>query len=304
MFSAPPLIKTEIFARVPDSLRIRSRKSGRPGPHRECFLEGPTFDRAGNLYCVDIPWGRIFRVSPRGEFDVVTEYDGEPNGLKFHEDGRIFIADRARGLLALDPASGAVTSLLERPFFERFKGLNDLVFSSKGDLYFTDQGESGLHDPTGRLFCLRTGGRLDLLLDNVPSPNGLALTPDESVLYVAATRANSIWRVPLTLMPGGGITRVGVFVHLSGGTGPDGMAMDEAGSLVVAHIGLGCAWVFSHRGEPIARIESCAGDLLTNMAYGGGDRRTLYLTESESGTILTARLETPGLPLYGDGSLR
>ena len=60
--------------------------------------------------------------------------------------------------MLLDPRSGKVEALLDRPHGERFKGLNDLVFAKNGDLYFTDQGESGLHDPPGRLYRLRAGG--------------------------------------------------------------------------------------------------------------------------------------------------
>lgn len=300
MFKAPPVVRTEVFALIPETMRIRGQTPRRPGPHRDSFLEGPAFDTQGNLYCVDIAWGRILRVSPEGHFDVVAQYDGEPNGLAFHRDGRLFIADHALGLLTMDPATAVVTPLLDRPHRQRFKGLNDLVFASNGDLYFTDQGESGLQDASGRLYRLRRDGGLDCLLDGIPSPNGLALVPDESVLLLAVTRANAIWRVPLTLMPGGGITRVGTFVQMSGGTGPDGMAMDRAGSFVVAHIGLGCAWLFDPRGEPRARIESCAGALVSNVAFGGLDRRRVYLTESESGSILTATLDQPGLVLFGD----
>lgn len=302
MFAAPPVIRTQVFAALPEALRIRDRTYTRPGPYRDCFLEGPAFGRDGALYCVDVAWGRILRVSPEGGFDVVADYDGEPNGLAFHRDGRLFVADHARGLLVLDPASGIVSTLLDRPRFQRFKGLNDLLFASNGDLYFTDQGESGLQNPDGFLYCLRADGRLECLLDNIPSPNGLALTPDESVLLLAVTRANAIWRVPLTLMPGGEITRVGLAVQLSGGTGPDGMAMGADGSYAVAHIGLGCVWLFSSRGEPLARIESCAGAMISNVAYGGTDRRTLFMTESESGSILTATLNVPGMRLFGDHS--
>jgi len=300
MFAAPPVIPTNVFAALPKALRIRDRTYTRPGPYRDSFLEGPAFARDGTLYFVDVAWGRILRLSPEGRIDVVADYDGEPNGLAFHRDGRLFIADHARGLLVLDPASGVVSTLLDRPRLQRFIGLNDLLFASNGDLYFTDQGESGLQNPDGSLYCLRADGRLECLLVNIPSPNGLALTPDESVLLLAVTRANAIWRVPLTLMPGGGITRVGLAVQLSGGTGPDGMAMGVDGSYAVAHIGLGCAWLFSSRGEPLARIESCAGVMISNVAYGGTDRRTLFMTESESGSILTATLDVPGLRLFGD----
>src|SRR5690606_37819119 len=102
---------------------------------------------------------------------------------------------------------------------EGFKGVNDLFFAANGDLYFTDQGQTGLQDPTGRLFRLRADGRLDCLLDNVPSPNGLVMNLEETALYLAVTRANAIWRVPL--LRDGGTTKVGNFVQLTGGWGPD-----------------------------------------------------------------------------------
>ena len=80
-----------------------------------------------------------------------------------------------------------------------------------------------------------------------------------------------------------------MFIQLSGGLGgPDGLAMDEAGGLVVAHAGLGTVWLFDRLGQPIARVQSCAGLMTTNIAYGGADRRTLYITKSETGAILCA----------------
>jgi gluconolactonase len=296
VYAAPPVIDTEIFARVPDELRAKENPRLQSGIPRDCFLEGPSFDRGGNLYVTNIPYGQVFQVSPDGTFSSVVTYDGEPNGLKIHKNGRIVIADHKLGLLMYDPPTTRLTVLLDRPRHERFKGLNDLVFANSGDLYFTDQGESGMHDPTGRLWRLRPDGRLDLLLDNVPSPNGLVLTPDESILYLAVTRANAVWRVPLS--PEGLIGRVGVFIQMSGGTGPDGMAMDEEGNLAVCHVGMGSVWLFSKLGRPTAEIRSCAGLGTTNAAFGGPERKTLYITESETGSILRADLSVAGKLMY------
>jgi gluconolactonase len=297
VFAAPPVIETAVFARVPDALRAHHNPRQQSGVERDCFIEGPSFDRDGNLYIVNIPYGQIFRVSPQGEFAVVATYDGEPNGLKIHRDGRLFIADHKHGLMVCDPRNGGkVETFLDRPRRERFKGLNDLVFAHNGDMYFTDQGETGLHDPTGRLWRLRRDGRLQLLLDNVPSPNGLVLTPHENILYLAVTRGNAVWRVPLH--PDGTIGRVGIFIQLSGGTGPDGMAMDAEGNLAVCHVGMGSVWLFSRVGRPLFEIRSCAGHATTNAAFGGPDGKVLYITESETGSILRARLETPGLKLF------
>ena len=301
MFPPPAVIETELFAELPASFR-RPRATAwsdanRGGLPLHSFLEGPSFDRDGNLYVTDIPFGRVFRVSPQGGFTLVAEYDGEPNGLKIHRDGRIFITDYKHGILLLDPASGKVVPVLERRWTERFKGVNDLFFAANGDLYFTDQGQTGLHDPTGRVYRLTPAGRLDLLAGTVPSPNGIVADPDETVLFVAATRGNCIWRLPL--LADGGTSKVGLFIQLSGGLGgPDGLAIDEAGNLAVAHVGLGAVWLFDRLGQPLYRVRSCAGLLTTNIAYGGADRTALYITESASGSILRAAMPVPGRRMF------
>ncbi|MGE0501956.1 MAG: SMP-30/gluconolactonase/LRE family protein [Rhizobiaceae bacterium] len=301
MFEAPPRIEATVVARVPEVLRIRRRRSPwaethRPGAVTDCFLEGPSFDRDGNLYMVDVAWGRILMMSPSGVFSVVTEYDGSPNGLKIHADGRIFVADFARGLLQLDPAGGLVRTIVDSYEGKPFHGLNDLHFASNGDLYFTDQGLSGLQDPFGRVFRLRADGRLDLVLDRVPSPNGLVLDRAERTLFVNVTRDNAVWRVPMHR--DGSAYKVGAFIRLSGGMGPDGLAMDSDGNLAVAHIGLGCVWLVGATGEPMLRVQSPAGRMTTNVAFGGQDNRTLFITESETGCILAAELPVPGHPMF------
>lgn len=300
MYAPAEIIETTVFARVPEMLRKTGLRPAwfddRPFASTHSFLEGPAFDRQGNLYCVDMPYGRIFRIAPDGAFTVAAEYAGHPNGLRIHRDGRIFIADRSRGLMVLEP-SGSVRVIAEGPAGGRFLGLNDLIFAQNGDLYFTDQGETGLENPAGAVYCLRRDGRLELVLAGIPGPNGLALNADDSVLYLNVSRANAVWTVPFgrDRRP----KRVSVFLQLSGSTGgPDGIAVDQEGGLAVAHSGLGTVWLFSRVGEPLYRIRSCAGARTTNIAYGGADRRTLYITESHSGTILQARLPVPGKPLY------
>lgn len=302
MFKAPPEIGTEVFARIPNQYRKFGQLSqerilaGKGSPKTDSYIEGPAFDRDGNLYIVDIAFGLIYQINPQGQVKLLVEYDGEPNGLKIHRDGRIFVADHKNGLMLFDPASGSVKPFIERFKTESFKGLNDLVFSKQGKLYFTDQGQSGLQDPSGRVFCLDMQGNLGCLLNNVPSPNGIALNPAENFLYIAATRANSVWRA--MLLPDGSITRVGNFIQLSGGSGPDGLAVDQEGNLYVAHAGLGSVWKFSAQGEPLLRIRSCAGMMTTNLAFGGKDNQDLFITESESGSILRVRMDTPGLTLF------
>lgn len=301
LLQPPQVRETEVFTRLPERFRrtgVRSRwaDANRGGQPTDSFLEGPVFDAAGRLYVTDIPFGRIFSIDAQGEWEQVAEWDGEPNGAKFMNERELLVTDYRNGLMAVDVVSGAVRPFLERRNSERFKGVNDLVFDRHGNLYFTDQGQTGLHDPSGRLYRLRPDGRLELLLDNVPSPNGVALSPDERVLYLAVTRGNQVWRVPL--LDDGSVSKVSAFFTSYGPSGPDGLAVDEAGRVIVANPGLGHAWVLNHRAEPEIVLRSAAGTSLTNLAFGGPDRKTLYCTESVTGTVLRATLETAGLPIH------
>ena len=300
MFAAPEAIAAEVFAELPaEHRKIRhsrwsdARRGGRP---IHSFLEGPSFDRKGNLYFTDIPFGRIFRASPAGKVELVAEYDGEPNGLKIRADGRIFITDYRNGIMALDPASGTVTPVLARHYTEHLRGVNDLFFAANGDMYFTDQGRTGHQDPTGRVYRVTAAGRLECLLSSGINPNGVVTNLDESVLYVGMTNANAVWHI--ALMPDGGVTAVGTILQLSGGIGPDGLALTADGGLVVAHPGMGAVWVFSRRGEPLYRINSCGSDLVTNIAFGGPDMKSLYMTDSGNGQILVAKVPVAGRPMH------
>lgn len=300
MFAQPEPIATEIFADLPAAFRqVRhsrwsdARRGGKP---IHSFLEGPSFGRDGNLYFTDIPFGRIFRASPDGRVELVAQYDGEPNGLKIRADGRIFITDYRNGIMELDPASGAVKPVLGRHYTEHFRGVNDLFFAANGDMYFTDQGRTGHQDPTGGVYRVTAAGRLEKILSCGINPNGVVTNLDESVLYVGMTNANAVWH--LGLMPDGGVTAVGTMIQMSGGIGPDGLALTADGGLVVAHPGMGAVWVFSRRGEPLYRVNSCGSDLVTNIAFGGPDMKTLYITDSGNGQILAARLPVAGRLLH------
>jgi gluconolactonase len=306
MYQQPAPVPADLFTRLPDSFRKPRRTAwgdiNAAGAELDCFLEGPAFDRSGSLYVTDIPFGRIFRISPQGEWTQVAEYDGWPNGLKIHRDGRIFITDYKRGVVLLDPASGKVTPLIETVKSEGFKGVNDLFFAASGYLYFTDQGQTGLHDPTGRVYRYDTAGRLTCLVDTVPSPNGLVMNRNETALYVGVTRANAIWRVPL--MPDGTASKVGLFIQMSGGHGgPDGLALDQEGGLLVCHIGTG-VWRFDALGRPTHQVDGQHELFCTNIAFGGPANRSLFMVISraaegiDAGSILRAEMPVAGKRMF------
>lgn len=303
MFRPPVEIETKVFADVNAEFGIHDRDSEWAKllfdrPNTPSFLEGPSFDRAGNLWLVDVAHGRLFQITPEGDISCDAKYEGEPNGLAFHRDGYGVIADHYHGLMRFDPQSGDVTPLLVRQDNERFYGTNDLTYASNGDLYFTDQGVSDLLDRSGRVFCLRADGGLDLICDRLPSPNGLVLSADESHLFVGLTRDNAVWR--MRLEERGRAHQIGRFARLSGGTGPDGMALTAEGGILICHVGFGVVWVYGPTGEPLYRVNSCAGPLTTNCAFGGPDDRTLYITESSSGCVLTAELPVAGQKLFSN----
>src|SRR3954453_2283978 len=102
----PKLIPTEVFSAMPAEFRRNVRTewadANRPGAATDCFIEGPSFDASGNLYIVDIPVGRIFRILPAGKWTLAIEYDGRPNGLKIGRDGRFLVADYRHGIMEFD----------------------------------------------------------------------------------------------------------------------------------------------------------------------------------------------------------
>ena len=296
-FPLPETIPSKVFTRMPDRFRAPRRTLwadyNKAGAEVDSFLEGPAFDRAGNLYVTDIPNGRVFRIDRAGAWTQVAQYDGWPNGLKIAGDGRILITDYKLGLVTLDPDGGKITPHYTHIRSESFKGLNDLVIARNGDVYFTDQGQTGMQDPSGRVYRLTSDQRLERLLDTCPSPNGIALDPTESWLYVGLTRACQIWRMPLTR---DGVTgKVNVFAHTPGGmSGPDGVAVDEDGGVAFANPGHGCIWLLDRHGVPKFRVESCAGRSVTNLAYDPLDPNRLVFTDSDTGQVLEARVPVRG----------
>lgn len=291
-FPSPIELSTRVWSPLPDRFRDRRRTEwadgNRAGEAVDCFLEGPCFDAQGRLHVVDIPFGRVFRTDP---WEEVARWDGWPNGMKAAPDGTLLVADYRRGLLQVDPASGRITPAIATVMSESFKGLNDLTLHRDGSVLFTDQGQTGLQDPTGRVYRLHPDGRLDRLIDNGVSPNGLALNAAQTHLYVAMTRSAQIWR--FLLRPDAIVVKAQVFVQLPGGTtGPDGVAVDAHDRLFICDPGHGRIWVVDAHGQLRYAIKTCAGRMLTNCAFAP-DGRTLAITDSDTGSILACEVPPP-----------
>ena len=124
----------EVFTSLPRSFRRDTHSAwseARGSGPLHSFLEGPSFDRLGNLYCTDVCHGRIFRIDKRGHWELFADYGGQPNGLKIHQDGRIFVADAQYGILIFDPSTGERTSTWKGPEASLFQGVNDLYLLTR-----------------------------------------------------------------------------------------------------------------------------------------------------------------------------
>ncbi|KAI6808897.1 hypothetical protein KC332_g8474 [Hortaea werneckii] len=197
-FSPPPTITAKVHATLPDSLICREPSEwtgGFAGGYNDVFLEGPTVGTSDSVFVTDIPHGRILEVDEQGKFTECLKYDGEPNGMAVRKDGKFVVADYKQGMLLFDPETRTMSPLVTRWNLERFKGPNDVIVDSKENVYFTDQGQTSMTDQTGRVYRLCPDGRLDTLLTNGISPNGLVLSPDEKYLSITAQSPIDFWGV-------------------------------------------------------------------------------------------------------------
>ena len=222
------------LARMPERFRGRAcARHGRTpiaaGSRSIRFSKGPVVDGDGNLYVTDIPFGRIFRISPSLEWEFVAEYDGEPNGMKRLDDEH----SRRHRL----PQWADARAHRERQGQPAARAAQYGAFQGRQRPGLRFAGQSVFHRPgpdrectirPGRVYRLAPDGKLDTLIANAPSPNGVVLSPDEHFLYVAMTRGNCVWRMPL--FPDGSIGKAGQFFTSYGPSGPDGLAMDEIGA--------------------------------------------------------------------------
>lgn len=282
-----------LWSALPDDLHHRGTPSDwakmtRPGQTMHSFLEAAFFDAEHNLWLSDVPYGRVFRISPDGIWTQVHQIDGEPHAMRIAPDGRHIAVDYRHGLIAL---TGETTFDILSTGTPAFLGLSDMTYGPDGALWFTDSGRSSLSDPCGRVYRWQDGD-LRLVLACVPYSNGIAVSPDNAWVYVAATRANQVWKFA-TRLPDTGPPMVGTYLQLSGGLGPDGLACNAMGWLAVAQAQAGRAYVFDALGDPIAEVRLPRGLWTTSVTFDPNDPQRLLIVDAQFGGVFTCHIPTP-----------
>ena len=247
------------------------------------FTEGPVWDSAGFLYVSDEEQNKIYRVYLDGHKETLIAL-GDPDGNTFDQQQRLLdTASVLRAIIRVSP-DGKYTVLAERFEGQRFNSPNDLVIGPDGAIYFTDptldlpKGEKQ-ETPFQGVYRLGTDGSVHVLLKDMSQPNGLAFSPDGKRLYVDDSDRKDI---RVFDFPGGGTVsneRVfGMEVEPGEAGVPDGMRVDVAGNIYVT--GPKGIWVWDKEGQHIGTI--VMPEQPANLAWGGNDYRTLYITATHS----------------------
>ena len=264
------------------------------------LIEGPRVDADDNLYFSDVPNGGVYRLAPSGEVTVAIPKRRGVGGIALHADGGLVVGGRN-----ICHVSDGETRVL---FESDSLGFNDLMTDSSGRVIcgtirsdpFSDGGER----LSGEAYRIGLDGTVEEMYGDVSLTNGIGFSPDGSAIYHSDSTSHHLichdvegdrYVNRRAIVPAG-LSRPTLF-------NPDGLAVDEAGTIWVADFRAGCAIGLTPSGEVVERIEVPSA-MVTSLCFGGADQRDLYIvtadnTEdpSRAGTIFRTRVDTPGLPV-------
>ncbi len=251
-------------------------------------VEGPACDAAGNLYAVNFERDQtIGKVTPSGQATVFVELPGSSigNGIRFDRHGNMLIADYVNhNVLMVDMASREVRVFAHEP---RMNQPNDLAITASGILYVSDPNWQA---STGQIWKIDEDGRVTLLEDGMGTTNGIEVSPNEKTLYVNESIQRKIWTYDI--LPDGVVANKRLLIQFPD-FGMDGMRCDAAGRLFVTRYDKGTVAVVSAQGAVLREIP-LTGRKPTNIAFGGPDGKTCYVTLADRGNIEVFRSDVPG----------
>jgi gluconolactonase len=244
------------------------------------LTEGPAIDREGNLFFTDIPNNRIHRAGSDGKVSVFKENSGAANGLMFGPDGKLYACQNGRKRIVAYTMSGDESVIAE--------GVesNDLAITTRGEIYFTDP-------PNKRVWFIDAKGSKRVVHEGIQFPNGVALSPDQSLLLVADYAERWVWS--FQIQPDGGLSNGQPFYRMEIGESfrsfSDGMTVDTLGYLYVA-TGEGLQ-VCDQPGRVVGILNKPQPGPLTNVVFGGPDMKTLYVTAGDK--VFRRRMRRQGV---------
>ena len=273
-----------------------------------CFFEGPAVDESGNVFFSDIAGNRILKMTPRGEVSVFRADSGRTNGNAFDAQGRLISCEGfglgpggRRRIVRTDMKTGKITVLTERYQGKRYNSPNDVCVDEKGRIWFTDPrygDRAGMEMDVEGVYRIDPDGRVARVLSqpSVQKPNGIAVAPDSKTLYMVDSNDQrggnrKIWA--FNISPKGEVSDRRLVFDFRQGRGGDGIRVDMKGNLWVAagirtprppgevtDVPQG-VYVLSPQGKLLGRVP-IPEDYVTNLAFGGPGRKTLYVTAGTS----------------------
>lgn len=276
------------------------------------FTEGPLWHPDGYWLFVDIRRTVIHKLVPGGPAEVYRDNSGGSNGLTFDLQGRLIVCEGDNRQMARREPDGNYTPIAQRVDGKRINRPNDVVCRSDGSIYFTDPpgrltpeelelGYNGVHR-------IAPDGTVSVATRETEYPNGLAFSPDESVLYVAITRLDDHctdekergevcthqFIRAFDVAPDGSLSNNRVFANMHSAEDgvPDGMKVDVEGRIFCT--GAEGCWVFDAHGNHLGIIR--LPEIPANCAWGGPDNRTMLFTARTS--VYSMRMKTPGTPIH------
>ena len=292
------------------------------------FPEGPVAMPDGSVLLVEIQRKTLTRIDASGVKHTVATLGGGPNGAAIGPDGRCYVCNNggfkfrtANGLTfpglapddyaggwieAVDLATGRSEVLYRSCGEIPLRGPNDLVFDQHGGMWFTDHGKTMKRTrDRGAVFYARPdGSMIRQVIFPLDGPNGIGLSPDDCILYVAESFSGRLWAFDID--GPGEVRKVNgalpwergrLLATLPGYSIPDSLAIDAAGNVCVADIPHGGISVIAPDGALLEQ-HPLPDIFPTNICFGGPDLRTAYITLSSSGKLVSMRWPRPGLPLH------
>lgn len=251
-------------------------------------IEGPAVDRDGNLYAVSYQRQHtIGRVTPSGETSLFLELpEGSTgNGIRFDSAHRMLIADyTGHNILRVDMETKVLEIIAHEPAFHQ---PNDICICASDILFASDPDWQA---SAGQIWRVDIDGTVTLLEDGMGTTNGIEVSPDESTLYVNESVQRNVWAYDLSAT--GEISNKRLLIRFPD-FGMDGMRCDVDGNLYVTRHGKGTVAKVSPAGDVLLEV-GLKGKMCTNLAFGGDDGCTCYVTLADEGNVEVFRTERPG----------